>query len=304
MVETAIMIEGQDGLNWARWQRIAQVVEALGFAGLYRSDHFTNSSGINKDSLELWVSLTWLASHTQRIAFGSLVTPVSFRDPVFTARTAMQVDDLSGGRLELGVGAGWQEREHNAFGYDLLDVPHRFQRYQEGLEVLTRLMKHGDEPVDFNGQYYQLRGAQLLPRPNRPGGPPLVIGGNGEQRTLPLVVRYADQWNAVDLPAERVKALNARLDEMLRAAGRDARSVRRTLMTSLAFGEDKNALQARLGGRDPQSMRERGALVGTPVEIRGQLHALEEAGVQRVMLRWADMDDLDGLEGLAKAMGN
>lgn len=301
MVETAIMIEGQDGLNWARWQRIAQVVEALGFAGLYRSDHFTNSSGINKDSLELWVSLTWLASHTQRIAFGSLVTPVSFRDPVFTARTAMQVDDLSGGRLELGVGAGWQEREHNAFGYDLLDVPHRFQRYQEGLEVLTRLMKHGDEPVDFNGQYYQLRGAQLLPRPNRPGGPPLVIGGNGEQRTLPLVVRYADQWNAVDLPAERVKALNARLDEMLRAAGRDARSVRRTLMTSLAFGEDKNALQARLGGRDPQSMRERGALVGTPVEIRGQLQALEEAGVQRVMLRWSNLDDLDGLEGLAKA---
>ena len=123
MLEVAIMIEGQNGLNWPRWQRIAQAVEDLGFAGLYRSDHYTNANPPDLDSLELWVSLTWLASHTTRIEFGPLVTPVSFRHPTMTARMASAVDDLSGGRLTLGLGAGWQEREHSHFGWDLLDVP-------------------------------------------------------------------------------------------------------------------------------------------------------------------------------------
>src|SRR5512141_2707618 len=120
-MEIAIMIEGQDGLNWPRWMRLVRAVEDLGFAGLYRSDHFTNAQGPEKDSLELWLSLTWLAANTRRIEFGPLVTPVSFRHPVFTARWGLQVDDLSNGRLRLGVGAGWQQREHHAFGFDLLD---------------------------------------------------------------------------------------------------------------------------------------------------------------------------------------
>jgi alkanesulfonate monooxygenase SsuD/methylene tetrahydromethanopterin reductase-like flavin-dependent oxidoreductase (luciferase family) len=108
VIEIAIMIEGQDGLNWQRWQQIANVVEELGFVGLYRSDHYANASPPDKDSLELWTSLTWLASHTERIEFGPLVTPVSFRHPTMTARMAAAVDDLSEGRLHLGLGAGWQ----------------------------------------------------------------------------------------------------------------------------------------------------------------------------------------------------
>ena len=111
MLEIALMIEGQMGLTWPRWQRIVQAAEDLGFAGLYRSDHFTNGNPPDQASLELWVSLTWLADHTRRIEFGPLATPVSFRHPVMTARMAMAVDDLSGGRLRLGLGAGWQERE-------------------------------------------------------------------------------------------------------------------------------------------------------------------------------------------------
>jgi len=122
MLELAIMIEGQNGLNWPRWQRIARAVEDLGFAGLYRSDHYPNASPPDLDSLELWVSLTWLASHTRRIQFGPLVSPVSFRQPTMTARMASAVDDLSGGRLILGLGAGWQAREHTHYGWDLLDV--------------------------------------------------------------------------------------------------------------------------------------------------------------------------------------
>ena len=145
--------------------------------------------------MELWVSLTWLADHTSRVEFGPLVSPISFRNPVFTARMAKDVDDLSGGRLRLGLGAGWQEREHTMFGFDLLDLKPRFDRFEEGLEVITRLLR-SDDPVDFAGQYYQLRGAHLLPRPERPGGPPILIGGGGKRRTLPMVAKYADEWNA------------------------------------------------------------------------------------------------------------
>ena len=109
-MEVGIMLEGQNGLTWPRWQRIARAVEDLGFAGLYRSDHYTNMNPPDVESLELWVSLTWLASHTERIEFAPMVSPVSFRDPSMTARMAAAVDDLSGGRLSLGLGAGWQER--------------------------------------------------------------------------------------------------------------------------------------------------------------------------------------------------
>lgn len=129
-MELSIMIEGQDGLTWPRWQRLAQAAEDFGFAGLYRSDHYTNMNPPEKDSLELWVSLTWLASHTKRIHFGSLVAPFSFRHPSMTARMAAAVDDLSDGRLVLGLGAGWQVREHEMFGLDLLELPERRWQWQ------------------------------------------------------------------------------------------------------------------------------------------------------------------------------
>jgi alkanesulfonate monooxygenase SsuD/methylene tetrahydromethanopterin reductase-like flavin-dependent oxidoreductase (luciferase family) len=185
LIEVAIFLEGQNGLNWPRWQRLASTVEHLGFKGLYRSDHFTNHNPPDKDSLELWISLAWLASHTQRIEFGPLVTPLSFRNPALTARMAAAVDDLSGGRLVLGLGAGWQVREHTNYGFDLLELPERFDRFEEGLEVVTRLL-HSDTPVDFQGKYFRLVEGILLPRPQRPGGPPILIGGRGPQRTLSL----------------------------------------------------------------------------------------------------------------------
>jgi F420-dependent oxidoreductase-like protein len=300
-MDIAIMIEGQNGLNWPRWQRIARVVEELGFAGLYRSDHFTNSRPPDKDSLELWVSLAWLASHTERIEFGSLVSPISFRDPIFTARMARDVDDLSGGRLTLGMGAGWQEREHSKFGFDLLDMPGRFARLEEGLEVVTRLLRD-DEPVTLSGRFYQLQEAVLLPRSARPGGPPILIGGNGPRRTLPLVARYADEWNALFIPPVRYAELGARLDQLLVAAGRQPGDVRRSLMTGLLFGRDERELGEKLGNKDAAELRERGMVVGTPPAVLEQLGCLAELGLQRVMLQWLDLDDLDGLAALAQAV--
>src|SRR5919199_890310 len=174
MIEVALMIEGQDGLNWPRWQAIARTAEDAGFVGLYRSDHFPNPRGAYKDSLECWTSLVWLATHTTRLEFGPLVSPVSFRDPPMLARMAAAVDDLSGGRLHLGLGAGWQDREHQHFGYDLLSVRQRFERFREGLDVVTDLLR-SDQPVDYQGRYYRLHTAILLPRPRRAGGPPIVI---------------------------------------------------------------------------------------------------------------------------------
>lgn len=303
MTELAIFLEGQNGLNWPRWQRLAAAAEDLGYAGLYRSDHFTNPNPPDKDALELWISLAWLASHTRRIEFGPLVSPVSFRHPANTARMAAAVDDLSGGRLVLGLGAGWQEREHTKFGFDLLDLPDRFDRFEEGLEVISHLLKQ-DKPADYSGKYYQLREATLLPRPDRPGGPPILIGARGPLRSMPLVARFADEWNAFQIPPERFVQLNQLLDKLLAEHGRRPEEVRRSIMVTCIFGRDESQVQRRVaertsGQRTAEELRRGGALVGTPGEMIEQIHQLAEAGVQRIMLQWIDLDDLQGLEIIA-----
>ncbi len=305
-MEIAIMIEGQNGLNWPRWQRLAQAVEDLGFAGLYRSDHFTNATPPDKDSLELWVSLTWLASHTRRIEFGPLVSPFSFRHPAITARTAAGVDDLSGGRLVLGLGAGWQEREHAHYGFDLLEKKERFQRFEEGLEVV-RLLLRSDQPANFSGKFYHLQEAVMLPRPARPGGPPILIGGNGANRTLRLAARVADVWNAVFIPPAEFGKLNQQLDGYLADAGRPAGAVRRTLMTGCIYAADEARLAEKLAARAPgasqvEELRARGLVVGAGSQVLNQLAQFAAAGVERIMLQWIELDDSDGLESLAKTV--
>lgn len=300
MLDVAIMIEGQNGLTWPRWQALARAVEDLGFAGLYRSDHYTNAAPPDKESLELWVSLTWLASHTRRLVFGPLVSPVSFRHPTMTARMAAAVDDLAGGRLTLGVGAGWQEREHTNYGWDLLDTKRRMTRFEEALTILQHLLQN-PAPLDYDGQFYHVREGVLLPRPARAGGPPLLIGGNGEQRTLALAARFAAEWNAVYIPPERFQVLNQKLDARLDQAGRPRAAVRRSLMTGLVFGRDDAELAAKLKGRSAADLRGEGLVVGTPGAVRDQVGRLGDAGVQTVMLQWIDLDDLDGLAALARA---
>lgn len=303
MLEIAIMIEGQNGLTWTRWQKIVRLVEELGFVGLYRSDHFTNSNAPDIESLELWTSLTWLACNTKRIEFGPLVTPFSFRHPAFTARMASAVDDLSEGRMTLGLGAGWQDREHHLFGFDLLEPKPRFDRFEEGMEVVTRLLQ-SDEPVTFEGDYYQLRGAALLPRPQRKGGPRILVGGDGGKRMMSNVARYADEWNCVMLLPDDLSQKNKRLSEMLDAAGRKPESVRRSMMTNCVFGKDAAALKEKLSmrGRTLEQLHERGIIAGEAGVVKDQLHKLEQSGLQRIMLQWLDLDDLDGLQALAKAV--
>jgi F420-dependent oxidoreductase-like protein len=303
MTDIAIMIEGQNGLTWPRWKQIARTVEDAGFAGLYRSDHYTNGRPPDLESLELWVSLAWLADNTRRIEFGPLVSPVSFREPTMTARMAAAVDDLSEGRLILGLGAGWQDREHHNFGHQLLAPAARLDRFEEGLEVIIRLLR-SDEPVSFAGDYYRLHDAILLPRPQRPGGPPILIGGNGAKRTLPLVARYAEEWNAVFIPAAKFADLNSRLDELLVAEGRKSEDVRRSIMTGVVFARDAAGLSEKLQdySRGAEELRGRGNIVGIGDEIIDQVAAFASAGAARIMLQWLALDDLDGLEALAATL--
>lgn len=296
------MVEGQNGLNWARWQRIARAVEDLRFAGLYRSDHFTNAGPPDKDSLELWTSLTWLAGHTRRIKFGPLVTPCSFRHPVMTARMATAVDELSGGRLVLGLGAGWQEREHTNYGFDLLNLRDRMKRFDESLQIATSLLS-SDAPLTFAGRFYRLQDAVLLPRPQS-GRPPILVGGNGPRRTLPLAARYAVEWNCTHQPPASFQRLSARLDTLLRREERQPQDVRRSMMTGIVFGRSQADLNEKLArrGRSAEELRARGILIGGGEAVLGQLHELAQVGLQGIMLQWLDLDDIDGLEGLARSV--
>ena len=300
-MDIALMIEGQDGLTWSRWRRLARAAEALGFAGLFRSDHFTNPNPPNKASLELWVSLTWLADNTERIEFGPLVTPMSFRHPVFTARKGKDIDALSEGRFTLGVGGGWQQREHEMFGFPLLKGDGRFDRFEEGVEVIHKLLRV-EGPVSFDGEYFQLSEAELLPRLPDRARPPLLIGGNGRQRTLPLVARYADEWNGVFIQADEYEALNHHLDDLLAQSNRPLESVRRSVMTNILFAITPQELAKKAAGRGRKlaDFEDGPEIFGVGDEVITKIDRYRQAGAQRIMLQWLEQDDLDGLQALAE----
>src|SRR3979490_2785875 len=189
-----VMIEGQEGLTWDRWFHIADRVESLGLDSLWRSDHFFSLMGHpDRPALECWTSLTALAQRTHRIRFGPLVSPMTFRHPALLARMAAAVDGLSAGRLVLGVGAGWNEAEHEAHGIGLPPLKERFDRLEEGIAVIKGLWTGG--PVDFEGRNYRLRGAVAYPRPVQQSAPPLLFGGDGEVRLLRIAAPGARRAN-------------------------------------------------------------------------------------------------------------
>lgn len=311
-MKIALMVEGQAGLTWARWKDLAARVDDWGLSGLYRSDHFTMPVPPNDNSLEMIVSLTYLADHTRRVHFGPLVAPLSFRDPVMLARQAAQLDDLSGGRMILGVGAGWMVREHEMFGYPLLDKKARLDRFAEGLEVIWLLLK-SDGPVSFEGRWYSLREAEIAPRPFKTR---LLVGGNGVTRTLPLVARYADLWNGVQLTPEKFRELGSLLDRLLYDAGREPGAVTRTAATFLYFGRDHAALEQRVARWRRHPMlgplpleqllahlhTKDAAVTGTAEQVIPQIQAYAAAGVQELMLQILDSDDLDGIEFFSRSV--
>lgn len=298
MVDVGIVVEGQDGLTWPRWKRIATLVDDLGFNSLFRSDHFVNPDGPYKETLDLWISLGWLAEHTDSLRFGPLVTPMSFRHPVHTARMAKDVDNLSGGRLDLGVGAGWQVREHEMFGFDLLDIPDRFDRFQEGVSVVDLLLQNR-EVVSFEGDYYQLEDATLGPPTNSRNNVPLIIGGNGENRTLPIAAEYASEWNGVHITPSEFGRLTELLDQYLAEKSRSVDDVQRSITTRVLFGRDDTEVEQLLNSRNKDELRAEGWIIGTAPEVAEQIEAYESAGADRILLQWLELEHEDRLKEFA-----
>ena len=315
MIEISISSEAQFGMTWPKWQKLVAAVETLGFAGLFRADHFTiYAQPPDDDALELIVALTYLADHSRRMHFGSLVAPFSMRDPVMLARQAAALDDLSHGRMVLGIGAGWNEREHAMFGYPLGDRRTRFARLEEGLEVITRLLR-SDGPVSHAGRFFHLDEARLLPRPERAGGPRLLIGGSGLKRTLPLAARYADIWNGDNLSPQAFRERSGILDDLVRAAGRQPPDVKRTNSVFVVCGRDAAENERRVTrfrrfvpefANAPldeilHTLRtDWHALVGKPDEVVEQIGAFAAAGVEELMLHWVDTSEMEGLHLLAE----
>ncbi len=318
MTAISISLSGVTGVDWPRWQRLASEVEALGFAGFYRYDHFAAPFPLGRaenDSLDLTASLTWLASHTKRIRFGPLVAPFSIREPHLLVRQATAIDDLSGGRFVLGVGAGWMEREHTMFGYELGDIRTRMDRFEEGLAVITGLLR-SPEPFSFEGRFFQMREATIMPRPQRPHGPPILVGGKGPKRALPLVARYADIWNVDFMAVDLLRERSALLDQLLIKEGRQPGDVKRTAAVRVFCGRDEAELEQRLSGlrpyfptwadMSPEALLEKvrqtfgGSIIGTPAEVLTQLRAYTDLGLDELMLHWTVADDIEGLRLLAE----
>jgi alkanesulfonate monooxygenase SsuD/methylene tetrahydromethanopterin reductase-like flavin-dependent oxidoreductase (luciferase family) len=310
-MDMSVQIEIGGGLTWERWKRIVPLVDRLGYRGLYICDHFYAGDGY-PDSVEINLAFAYLAVTSQRLEFGSLVAPVSFRDPNFLVRQAMHLDNLSGGRMVLGVGAGWNEREHRSFGYELGDKKTRMDRLSEALEVMTKLAR-SEEPVSFDGKFYKLENAKIMPRAARPNGPRIMIGGAGPQRTLPLTARYADVWNTGGRSPEAFKESSDRLDELLVKRGRKPSDVRRTMMAQVIPFRNDAELAARMRareaaepGKSPKellaSLRERTphTIVGSPAECVEKIKNFEKVGVQEIMVQRLDLDDDDGISLVAE----
>ncbi|MEX1158087.1 MAG: TIGR03560 family F420-dependent LLM class oxidoreductase [Thermomicrobiales bacterium] len=312
MVKLGIMIEGQEGLNWERWHRLIDDAERLGFDSLWRSDHLFSVMGESqRETLALWPSLTAVALKSSRIEFGQLVSPTTFRHPVHLAADGASVDQASGGRFWLGVGAGWNESEHASFGFRLPPLKERMDRFAEALAVI-KLLGTG-EPATFAGEHFQLDGARTTFTPTRASGARLMIGGSGEKRTLRLVAEYADEWNATLMAHDTYVQKTEVLERHCEAVGRDPGEIQRSMMIGHIVGRDEGELRRRAselqaiipGTRDVEvdallsRQRERGWLVGTPPEVVEQIQARGAQGVERIMMQTFLMDDVEQLELIA-----
>lgn len=305
----AIMIEGQEGLTWERWQRLARAAEDLGYDGLFRSDHLTGLLGeARRPSLETWASLGWLASATSRIRFGPCVSPLTFYHPAILAKRAAALAGLSGGRLDLGIGAGWHAGEHAMFGIPFPPLRERMDRLECGARAIRALFE--GRPVTIDQPYFPLAAAEAYPLPPAPGVP-LIIGGRGERRTLRIVAQYADEWNVTRVTFDEFTAKRAVFEAHCRAVGRDPRQVRRSLMIPVAVGRSEAEVRARRERAlaifprlpaDEAGWAQAGFLAGSPERVVADLRRWQGLGIERVMLQILDQEALDMIELIARAV--
>jgi F420-dependent oxidoreductase-like protein len=299
-MRVCLMIEGQEGLTWDDWVRLARLTEAHGLEGLFRSDHYTAIIRPDAAAHDAWATLAGLAAITERIRLGTMVSPATFRHPSVLARMAVTVDHISGGRVEVGMGSGWYEREHDAHGFPFLDGRQRFALFAEQVEVVVRSWT--EERFDHDGPAYRLRGQLALPRPVQKPHPPLVLGGTVKPRFAALAARYASEVNTLGAPNEQLRERKVALDGACAEIGRDPSSLGYSVMTACFLGEtDADVLERiarflsiRGDDTDPATLvaeRSDRWLVGTLDEVGARIAELGELGVTRVCLQHLNHDD-------------
>jgi F420-dependent oxidoreductase-like protein len=309
------MIEGQEGVTWDDWVRLAHLTERHGLEGLFRSDHYTAIIRPEADALDAWTTLAGLAAITERIRLGTLVSPATFRHPSVLARMAATVDHISAGRLDVGMGAGWYEREHIAHGFPFLDGRRRFGLFAEQVEIVVRSWT--EEGFDHSGPHYELRDQTALPRPFQTPHPPLVLGGTVKRRFAALAARYANEVNTLGAPNEELRERMDRLDRACEAAGRDPATLGFSVMTSCFVGSDRaevlervrRFLSVRGGDTDAEALlaeRRDRWLTGTVEEVAERIAELRGLGVTRVFLQHLNHSDDEMIalvgEGLLPAL--
>jgi F420-dependent oxidoreductase-like protein len=299
-----VFTEPQLGATYDDLLAVAQRAESLGFEGFFRSDHFLSFDppGLPGPT-DAWLTLGALARETSRLRLGTLVTSATFRLPGPLAVAVAQADAMSGGRVELGIGAGWFEAEHRAYGIPFPPVAERFDRLAEQLAIITGLWA---TPVgstfSYEGRHYDVHDSPALPKPVQQPGPPVIIGGHGPRRTPGLAARYADEFNVPFGSLEATRAGYERVAEACASLGRDGRapivfSFAQTIVCGRTEAEVKH--RATAIGRDAASMGQ-GGIAGTPEQVAAQLRAFGEAGAQRAYLQILDLGDLDHLDLIAQ----
>lgn len=302
-MDLRIFTEPQQGATYDDQLRLARAAEASGFSAFFRSDHFV---AMGRDGspgpTDSWVTLGALARETSTIRLGTLVTSVTFRHPGLLAVSVAQVDQMSGGRVELGLGAGWFEAEHAAYGVPFPAAPGRFDMLEDALEVITGLWgTPAGERFDYEGRVLTIRDSPALPKPVQEPRPPIIIGGGGKRRTPELAARFADEFNMSFPTIEDTVAQFARVDEACRAVGREPTDVLRSVAMVACIGRDDAELRRRADaiGRDVDELRANG-LAGTPDEVVERLGQWRErTGAKRYYLQMLDLSDVEHTELVA-----
>jgi F420-dependent oxidoreductase-like protein len=300
-MRVSLMIEGQEGVTWEQWVALARACEEHGVERLYRSDHYLGFHARGREgSLDCWTTLAGLAAVTSKLRFGSLVSPVTFRHPSLLARAAVTVDHISAGRVEVGIGGGWMEAEHRAYGFPFPETNVRMEMLAEQLEIVHR--QWTEDGFDFAGRHYTFESSTALPKPVQRPHPPLIVGGGGKRGTLAPAARWADEYNTTFPTDDEVVERRRRLLEECRRQGREP--LRFSLMTMCVVGRDAADFEARARGvydLAPRQLsfddwlRERraGAIVGSVDEVVERLERLASLGVDGVMLQHLRHDDLE-----------
>ena len=302
-MRVSLMIEGQEGVTWEQWVALARACEEHGIERLFRSDHYLGIGARGAGSLDCWTTLAGLAAVTTTLRLGSLVSPATFRHPSVLARSTVTVDHISGGRVEVGIGGGWFEGEHRAFGFPFPDRAVRMELLAEQLELVHR--QWTEDAVDFDGRHYKLEGGNALPKPVQRPHPPLIVGGAGRRGTLVPAVRWADEYNTTFPTEDEIVARRRRLLEECERQGREPLPF--SVMAMCIVGTDDADVERRARGvyelapRDASfeewlRARRGAAIAGTVDEVVDHLRHLAGLGVDGVMLQHLRHDDLEAVE--------